>query len=285
MMRTLIQSDQASGLRQAAVPGRTIAVTSGKGGVGKTSLAVNLALVLARAGHRTWLVDGDLGLANVDVLLNLHPRRSLREVVEGGHALEEVVVEGPVGLKVIPAASGLTGLASLGPVARRALAAKVRALGLGGGLTILDTGAGISPTVLDLVLAADQAVILTTPDPTALTDAYAMVKVLTQRRPGLSLHLVVNLVEQAAQAREIHAHLSRIIRRFLEREVPLAGWIPRDACMERAVREQRPLALYFPYARATDAIQALARSLAPCGATTDEGGFWDRLLESPTEGA
>jgi len=278
-MPSMTQPDQASGLRAAGRPGRTIAVTSGKGGVGKTSLAVNLALILARAGHRAWLLDGDLGLANVDVLLNLHPRRTLREVVEAGQPLEEVLMEGPAGLKVIPAASGVAGLASLGPLARRRLAGQVRGLGLCGDLTIMDTGAGISRTVLDLVLAADEAVVLTTPEPTALTDAYAMVKVLTQRRPALPLALVVNLVQQAAEAREIHGHFSRILRRFLGRELPLAGWIPRDPCVERAVREQRPLALYFPHARATEAMREVARSLVPSRLTAGESRFWTRLLE------
>ena len=275
-------ADQAMKLRRSAVPQSwTVAVTSGKGGVGKTSVAVNLALAWAQTGQRTCLLDGDLGLANVDVLLNLHPRHSLRDVVAGNKTLPEVVLDGPAGLQVIPAASGIEALANLTESARRALVQRFEALGSLGELTVLDTGAGISRTVLSLVLAADEVLLVTTPEPTALTDAYAMIKVVTQRRPELPIHLVVNLVDHVGQAREIHGHLDQITRRFLQRELPLAGWIPRDGCVERAVREQRPLSIYFPYSRATDAIQRLARGLAARRlAAGAPGEFWTRLAAS-----
>jgi len=275
-------ADQAMKLRRSAVPQSwTLAVTSGKGGVGKTSVAVNLALAWAQTGQRTCLLDGDLGLANVDVLLNLHPRHSLRDVVAGTKTLPEVVLDGPAGLQVIPAASGIEALANLTGSARRVLVQSFETLGSLAELTVLDTGAGISRTVLSLVLAADEVLLVTTPEPTALTDAYAMVKVVTQRRPELPIHLVVNLVDHVGQAREIHGHLDQIARRFLQRELPLAGWIPRDGCVERAVREQRPLSIYFPYARATDAIQRLARGLAARRlAAGAPGEFWTRLAAS-----
>jgi len=275
--------DQAANLRPSPPAPRSwsVAVTSGKGGVGKTSVAVNLALTWAQAGRRTCLLDGDLGLANADVFLNLHPRYSLRDVIAGAKTLEEVVLVGPAGLRVIPAASGVEALANLTGPARRALAHQLRDLGTLADVAVLDTGAGISQMVLSLVLAADEALILTTPEPPALTDAYAMVKILTHRRPGLPLSLIVNLVEQAAQAQEVHGHLNGIIRRFLRREIPLAGWIPRDECMERAVREQRPLSVYFPYARATEAIRRIARTLgARAHGSGTPGEFWMRLATS-----
>ena len=215
----------------------------------------------------------------MDVLLNLRPRYSLRDVVAGAKTLEDVVVKGPAGLQVIPAASGVEALANLPAPARRALLARLQGLGSLADVAVVDTGAGLSQTVLSLVLAADEALILTTPEPTALTDAYAMVKVLTMRRSGLPLRLVVNLVEGVAQAREVHDHLDRIVRRFLHRQVPLLGWIPRDGCVERAVREQRPLALYYPYARATEAIQGLARTLGGRQLAEAPGEFWRRLVD------
>jgi len=272
--------DQAAGLRGASASPRcrTLAVASGKGGVGKTSLAVNLALAWAQAGRRTCLLDGDLGLANVDVLLNLHPPYSLRDVVAGTRRLEDVMIEGPAGLRVIPSASGVEALADLDAEARSALLSELQGLDDMAEIAVVDTGAGISRTVLSLILATDEAVIVTTPEPTALTDAYALVKVLTQRRPGLPLYLAVNQVAHAAQAREVHGHMERIVRRFLRREIPLAGGVPRDGCVERAVREQRPFVLYFPYARASEAIQALARTLEARRATPDAPGqFWTRL--------
>jgi flagellar biosynthesis protein FlhG len=276
-MRTDATRDQAAALRRECL---TLAITSGKGGVGKTSVAVNLALLLARAGSRTCLLDGDLGLANVDVLLNLHPRSSLREVLTGTASLEQVLMEGPGGLRILPAASGIEALADLSPEAQRGLVAQLPALGDLAEVLVLDTAAGLSPTVLALVQASDDVIVVTTPEPTALTDAYAMVKVLSRRQPALPVSLLVNEVAHAAEGREVHQHLNRIVRRFLGRELPLAGWIPRDECVERAVREQRPLVLFFPHARASVALGELARRMM---ATWKEragltGDFWRRLL-------
>jgi flagellar biosynthesis protein FlhG len=278
--------DQAAGLRarQADRPSWSVAVTSGKGGVGKTSLAVNLGLALAQAGRRTCLLDGDLGLANVDVMLNLHPAASLRDVILDDRPLQDAILDGPAGLRVIPAASGIEALANLTAGARRTLSRRLEGLAMLADCTIFDTGAGLSETVLTLTLAADAALVMTTPDPTALTDAYAIIKVLTQRRPKLPIRLVVNLAEDAAQARELHAHLERIVRRFLGRSTPLAGWIPRDACVERAVREQRPLMLYYPYARATDAIRSIALGLEKPAEGEGADGYWNRLC-APVESA
>lgn len=278
--------DQAAGLRRHAPPRASwsVAVTSGKGGVGKTSVAVNLAVAWAQEGQRTCLLDGDLGLANVDVLLNLHPRYSLRDVILGGKDLCEVALPGPAGLQVIPAASGVEALATLAAPARRALLQRLQTLGMLADIAVMDTGAGISRTVLSLVLAADFGLIVTTPDPTALTDAYAMIKILTRERADLPLSIAVNMADHAAHAHEVHGHLGRIVGRFLHREIPLAGWIPRDDCVERAVREQRPLSVYFPYARATEAIRSIARTLRRGRIdSASTGEFWSRLLDKAAE--
>jgi flagellar biosynthesis protein FlhG len=248
--------------------------------VGKTSLAVNLALALAQSGQRTCLVDGDLGLANVDVLLNLHPHHSLRHVVTDGMPLDDVIVQGPAGLEVLPAASGVEALANLSAVRRQFLVDRLHQRSRQTDVTILDTGAGLSKTVLAFSLAADEVLVVTTPEPTALTDAYAMVKVLMQRRPELPLRFVVNLAEHAAQAREVHGHLDRIIQRFLQREIPLVGWIPRDQCVARAVQEQRPLMLYFPHTRAAEAIKLIAGRIGRDREVKERQGFWQRLIDT-----
>ena len=280
-MLTIPGHDQAAGLRVAASRRSwSVAVTSGKGGVGKTSFAVNLALALAQSGQRTCLVDGDLGLANVDVLLNLRPQHSLRHVVTDGMLLDDVIVQGPAGLEVLPAASGVEALANLSAVRRRFLVDRLQQRSRQADITILDTGAGLSKTVLTFSLAADEVFVVTTPEPTALTDAYAMVKVLMQRRPELPLCFVVNLAEHAAHAREVHGLLDRVIQRFLRREIPLAGWIPRDECVARAVREQRPLMLYFPHTRAAGAIKRIAARVRQGPTSEGRQGFWHRLIET-----
>ncbi len=266
---------------------RTIAITSGKGGVGKTSLAVNLGLVLAGQGHRVAIMDGDLGLANVDILLGINPAYDLRHVVAGEKELAEVVVTGPSGLRVIPASSGVASMADLGEADRGRLVERLRRAGDLADLLLIDTGAGISRTVLSLVLAADEVLVVTVPEPTAITDAYALIKVIGQERPDLAVRLVLNMVEGACEAQEVYANLQRIIRRFLKCEVGFAGFVPRDPCVPRAVREQKPLSVYFPYARATQCVAALAADLAVAPARakgTPAPDFWGRLVQYSAQG-
>jgi flagellar biosynthesis protein FlhG len=167
--------------RRVAGGVRSIAITSGKGGVGKTCITVNLARALARGGRRVLLIDADLGLANVDTLLGLHPRATLRQVVAGERALEDVLIDGPGGIKIVPAASGFEDMARLGGREICFLLAQFDALARDFDVALIDTGAGISPAVLCFALAADEKLIVTTPEPTALTDAYALLKVLATR--------------------------------------------------------------------------------------------------------
>lgn len=257
---------------------RTIAVTSGKGGVGKSSVALNLAVALARRDRRVALLDGDLGLASLNVLLGLAPRWDLRHVVRGERRLAEIVLRGPHGLAVIPAGSGVAELASLDAAPRAALIAELRGLERTVDFLLVDTGAGISETVLGLVLASDDAIVVTRPEPTALTDAYALMKVVLQRRPDFPFHLLVNLVRDAAEARDVHDKLATILHRFLGYRPGDAGHVVTDVEVARAVVAQAPFVMAAPGCAASRAIEALAeRLLGEPPAPDDARTFWDRL--------
>ncbi|MDD5558336.1 MinD/ParA family protein [Candidatus Methylomirabilis sp.] len=275
--------DQASKLRHAAATTtngfRTIAITSGKGGVGKTSLAVNLGLLMAGNGQRVALLDGDMGLANVDVLLGMTPKFTLRHVVEGQKELTEIMLRGPNGLYVIPASRGVEAMAHL-PVAGRArLLGRLEQLEGLIDILLIDTAAGISPNVLSLILAADEAIVVTVPEPTAITDAYAIIKVLSRHRADLRAGILMNMVEGVSQAEEVFDQLRRIIRHFLKLEVRFTGHVLRDECVGRAVCEQKPFSVCFPYARASRSLHELAKSLAaPSQFAPHPEPFWGRMI-------
>ncbi len=273
--------DQARSLRRLTgrVPAlRTIAFTSGKGGVGKSSLALNVGLVLARQGRRVVILDGDLSLANIDVLLGLTPKRTLKDVVEGDLSLRDVMLTGPHGIGVIPASSGVETLASLDPGRRERLLAKLSEIEEMADVLLVDTAAGVSPTVLSLVLACQEAVVVTVPEPTAITDAYALLKIISRRNPDHAVRLLVNMAESQAQAEEVYRGIQRVVQRFLPFRPLYAGHVVWDPCVGKAVQEQKPLAIYYPYTKATRCISALAHSLVTSPPAAGGGGaFWSRM--------
>lgn len=275
--------DQASKLRHTATATakrlRTIAITSGKGGVGKTSLAVNLGLLMAGDGHRVALFDGDMGLANVDILLGLTPKFTLRHVIEGQKELAEIMLQGPNGLYVIPGSRGVEAMAHLSSAEQAQLLDRLGRLEGMFDILLIDTAAGISPNVLSLILAADEAIVVTVPEPTAITDAYAVIKILSRHRADHRAGILMNMVEGASQAEEVFNELQRVIRHFLKVEVGFAGHVPRDECVGRAVCEQKPFSICFPYARASRSLQDLARSLAaPSQHAPQAEAFWGRMV-------
>lgn len=276
-------TDQASKLRDETIATesglRTIAITSGKGGVGKTSLAVNLGLLLAGEGRRVALFDGDMGLANVDVLLGLTPKFTLRHVVDGQKELRDIMLPGPNGLQVIPASRGVEAMAHLAPAEQVRLVERLGQLEGLVDILLLDTAAGISPNVLSLLLAADETIVVTVPEPTAITDAYAVIKVLSRHRADPRAGILLNMVEGAAQAEELFEQLQRVIRHFLQVEVRFVGHVLRDECVGRAVCEQKPFSICFPYARASRSLVDLARTLtAPGLRVSQPEPFWDRMV-------
>lgn len=258
---------------------RTIAFTSGKGGVGKSNLILNTGLVLARRGKRVAILDGDLGLASLNVLLGLSPRWDLRHVIAGEKRLDQILLPGPHGLRIIPAGSGVAELANLTDEERETLLGQLNELGPMVDFLLIDTGAGLSDTVLNLIVASDEAVVVTRPEPTALADAYALMKVVIQHQATYPFHLLINMVRDGAQAQQVFGSLAQILLKFLGYQPGYAGYVVMDPSVGRAVVQQVPFTVMAPRCEAALGLEALADRLLgnPVAAPPDPTPFWKRL--------
>ncbi len=274
--------DQADRLRQLVRENRgvsrLVAVTSGKGGVGKTNVAVNAAICLAARGHRVVLIDADLGLANADVLLDLNAPYNLSHVISGSKTIDQVLVDAPGGIKLILGTSGVGRLANLSEFERHNLVQSMVQLESLADIVVLDCAAGISRNVMTFAAAADFVVVVTTPEPTALTDAYATIKVLSRERFESSLGVVVNFANSSAEAQAAAKRLTDVAKRFLKLEVANTGYILRDEHVAMAVRQRAPVVLKYPRAPASSCLAAVAAKLArDTFAGQSEEGFFRRV--------
>ena len=208
-LRNLVKQ---SGTRRA----RIVAITSGKGGVGKSNIAVNLAIRLSKMGRKVVLLDADLGTANADVLCNLSHDHGLARVVAGRSTLSQAMIEAPGGFHLIPGASGLAQIAALGEYERVGLIEQVRQLEDLYDLILIDTGAGVSPNVLSFLLSADQLLVVTTPEPTAVTDAYAVIKIVARRRNDVDVRVLVNMAKDSDEGRTVFKRIDAVCRQFLD---------------------------------------------------------------------
>lgn len=240
---------------------RTIVVTSGKGGVGKTNITVNLALTFAKRGKKTLLFDADLGMANVDVLLGISPPHSLADVIAGDLRLDQVLVPVNENLELVPGGSGISELANLPPDRLNDLLARLSELEGRAEILLIDTGAGISRQVLDFVMAAHEVIVVTTPEPTAITDAYGMIKSLNSQNPAAMVHLLVNQADSEQEARTVASKLTMIVERFLAIKVHFLGVIEKDVNVGRAVLQQKAFSALYPYALASRRLNILAGTL------------------------
>lgn len=241
--------------------GRVYAITSGKGGVGKSTFAVNLAAALAERGKRACIIDADLGTANIDVLLNLSPPFNLGDVVSGKKHMIEVIVEGPHGTLILPGGSGLRQLTRLSDEAFAELIGQFQALEEYADVILLDTGSGVLPGVTNFVAASAGALLLTTPEPHAITDAYALLKLLAEEYELVPMHLVVNRVRNAAEAELTSRRMIYAARRFLRYELRDAGFVREDGQIARAVRNQKDLFTLNGRAKAAADIRRVAEGL------------------------
>lgn len=257
--------DQASKLRRMmnrSSSARTIAVASGKGGVGKSNVALNLSILLSAAGNRVALVDADLGLANLDVLVDVNARTNLAHVIAGSKRLDEVIIDLPSGVQLVPGASGLAKLAHLSEFQRAQLVQELSTLEADNDVIVVDTGAGIGPDVLHFAAAADSVIVVTTPEPTAVTDGYAFIKVMVQRGFAGQLSLLVNFATDRQEARLTYQRISNVARQFLGARVLDAGYILLDPKVREAIRSRQPFVLAYPKCPASRCLEALALRLS-----------------------
>lgn len=280
MFRT---SDQADGIRLARderAPhlrplrgtidtARSIAVTSGKGGVGKTQLSANLALALAKRGQKVLLLDADLGLASLDLALGIHPQSDLLSVVRGERKIEEILVEAAHGVMLVPACPGRYEMANLSSAEREKVRLVIEDLATRFDILIIDTGAGIGANSVGFAALANEIILVTTPEPTALRDAYAMAKVLNKRAGVASIELVANQVASEVGGLEVYERLLGIAQRFLTLELSYLGCIPKDESVSRAVASGHPYVLGAPQSKAARALESLVERLMQRSSTPD----------------
>jgi flagellar biosynthesis protein FlhG len=270
---------------ELAAPVQVIAVTGGKGGTGKTSVAVNLATALAQMGRKTMLLDGDLGLANVDVLLGLTPRYTLEHVLKGERTLEEVILQTSSGVRVVPASSGVARMASLSLSEQHGIVQAFSTLPGPLHVLIIDTAAGIAEPVLQFCQAVQQVLLVLRDEPTSLTDTYALIKVLSRDRGVRQFRVVTNLTRHSDQGQMAFRRLQRVTDRYLEVVLDYVGDIPEDFSLQKSVQAQRPVLEVFPSSPASKAFKVLARVAnqwpVPAGPSGRIEFFMERMLTRP----
>jgi flagellar biosynthesis protein FlhG len=286
--------DQTATLRQVVAKNapdrvvRVVAVTSGKGGVGKTNVTANLAVALAHLGRRVMVLDADVGLGNLDVLLGLTPPYSLVDVLSGQRRLRDVLFPGPGGISVLPAGCGFQNLTALSDHQIRGLQSEMDELQDETDVLLIDTGAGIGRNVTSFATMAQDIIVVATPEPTSLTDAYALMKVLSTQYGERRFRLLVSMTRTATDGRDVYQKLSLVAERFLHISIDFLGSIPYDPRLTEAVCQQRPLVELYPQSKAAQAFLGLAHDLAEWPLPeSPKGGlqfFWKSLLrkDEPT---
>jgi flagellar biosynthesis protein FlhG len=263
-------------------PTRVIAVASGKGGVGKTAVVANTAYALAQLGKKVLIIDADLGLANIDVVFGLNPRYNLNHFFEGLKTLEEIMVEGPWGIKILPAGSGVQQFTRLDSRQRMRLIEDLDSLQEDFDVVLIDTEAGISENVTYFTVAAQDIFIVTSPEPTAITDAYALMKLLSTRYHQKQFQLIVNSVSNTGEGLDVYQKLTTVANRYLSISIDYLGCIPFDKRLRESIRRQSPMVEIYPGSKTSHAFTGFARNIIDASADIQPKGtlqfFWKRLL-------
>lgn len=264
-------------------PVQVIAVTGGKGGVGKSNVSLNLGLCLSQMGRRVVLMDADLGLANLDILLGITARKNIADVLSGECSMRDILVQGPGGIKIVPAASGTKCMVELGALEHAGLIRAFSDLSDDVDVLIVDTAAGISDMVMSFVTAAQETLFVVTNEPTSITDAYAMIKLLNQNHRMYRFNILANMVRTQQEGRDLYNKLIKTTDRFLDVALQFSGCVPFDENVRKAVQRQKAVVEAYPRCKAALAYQALAKKVdAWPMATTSRGHlefFVDRLVQ------
>lgn len=265
-------------------PVQVIAVSGGKGGVGKSNISVNLSIALAEMRRRVVLLDADLSLANVDVLLGLKAEHTLADVLAGTHSLSEVLVTGPAGVKIVPASSGVQRMASLGPAEHAGLINAFNDLGDQVDILVIDTAAGISETVVSFLRAANEIVVVVCDEPSSITDAYALIKLLNKEYQVQRFRVVANMTRTQQEGAHMFNKLNSVCERFLDVSLQFLGSVPFDENVRKSVQKQKALLEFAPTSKAAVAIRNLAKTVDQWplpGAPTGRLEFFvERLLQA-----
>ncbi|MES9904082.1 MAG: MinD/ParA family protein [Sedimenticola sp.] len=264
-------------------PVRVMAVTGGKGGVGKTNVAVNLSVAFAELGKRVMLLDADLGLANIDVMLGLHPEHDLSHVLSGERNLEEVVIDGPLGIKVVPGASGVQQMAELSEAEHAGLISAFSDIGQDLDILIVDTAAGISDTVISFSRAVQELIVVVCDEPASITDAYAMIKLLNREYGVERFRILANMTRTPQEGRKLYNKICRVTDRYLEVMLSYMGSVPYDESLLKALRAQKPVILAYPRSRIAQSFKDLAKKAdnwpVPGGVNGRLQFFVERLIQ------
>ncbi|MGI6093464.1 MAG: MinD/ParA family protein [Negativicutes bacterium] len=282
LVRSTYETFQSPVIKAETLRSRVIAITSGKGGVGKTNFTVNLALALAGYGKKVLVIDADLGTANVDVILGCSARANILKLLEEGVNAEDVITDGPRGIKFMSGGSGIYQLANLDEFHLQRLITKITAFDSWADIILIDTGAGLNRTVLNFVTAADEVIIVTTPEPTSITDAYAMMKAYEANQGKAPLRLVVNRVSETEEGQLVVDKLVKVAFRFLALKIDSLGFVFEDRNLVKSVKSQKPLLLAFPNTVSAKCIEHIAeRLLSGKNIVQNNGirGFFRKFLE------
>jgi len=264
-------------------PVQVIAISGGKGGVGKTNVSINLAISLAEIGRRVMVLDGDLGLANIDVVLGLHPKYDLSHVLRGEKNLDEIIVEGPHGIRLVPGASGIQHMAELSPAEHAGIISAFSDSATNIDTLIVDTAAGISDTVISFTRAAQEVIVVVCDEPASITDAYAIIKLLNKEYGSSRFRILANMVRTPQEGRDLYNKMCAVTDRYLDVMLSFMGAVPYDDNLKKAVKSQKPVVTAFPRSKAAQAFKNLARKVEswppPQGANGQMQFFVERLVE------
>ncbi len=262
---------------------KVITITSGKGGVGKTNVVVNLAVTCQRMGRRVLIFDADLGLANIDIIFGLNPKHNIEEIIKGEKELSEIILKGPEGVSIIPAGSGVEDLTQLSEGQKMHLLNEFDGLNNMFDLLLVDTAAGISSNVMYFNLAAEERIIVVTPEPTSITDAYALIKVMFHQHGIKNFYLLLNMVQDEKTAKSVYRHLSTVVAQFMGGiSLDYVGYIPTDTLLRESVTRREPVVCCYPDASSSQGFKELAKLLLKQTARSPIDGnikfFWKRLM-------